>query len=243
MSCFFPEESNMMSGALPVSPHPPSPPHTPPFEAQKRHDFTQEETDSTEEEGVNTKAHAIFEKLQENRGGANKVKLHEDKDMVPETHGFLFNFQSSNDQPTQLSTSSPPISPQPLEPNQPAIERSARASPSSFSRPRPQNPAAYRPCTSSALSTLYEASIVSTDTISEVTRSKAAIEDNMETLSITDSVSPSVISASWYRSSKDRLGLGGRLSKCETLPWEKESQTDPGKPKKGRLSVFLKKSI
>ncbi|KAF2270365.1 hypothetical protein CC78DRAFT_130513 [Lojkania enalia] len=90
------------------------------------------------------------------------------------------------------------------------------------------------------LPTLYEAS-VSEDSITnlpELGRSR----QNSDAASLASSVTPSVMSASWYRSPRERLGLGGRIRKSDVLPWEGPEQTIPGKKKRGPLSIFGKGS-
>ncbi|KAF2739152.1 hypothetical protein EJ04DRAFT_354080 [Polyplosphaeria fusca] len=54
------------------------------------------------------------------------------------------------------------------------------------------------------------------------------------------SVTGSVMSASWYQSSRERLGLGGRIRKSDVLPWESAADA-PGRKKKGRMSMFAAK--
>ncbi|OCL07080.1 hypothetical protein AOQ84DRAFT_65227 [Glonium stellatum] len=63
--------------------------------------------------------------------------------------------------------------------------------------------------------------------------------------SVATSVAPSEMSAQWFRSPRERLGLGGRIKKNDTLPWENDNDGDElgssqGKKKKGRLSMFVK---
>ena len=70
-----------------------------------------------------------------------------------------------------------------------------------------------------------------------------------DTISIAGSVAPSVapseMSAQWFRSPRERLGLGGRIKKSDALPWENDSDSGefrslPNKKKKGKLSMFAK---
>jgi len=70
-----------------------------------------------------------------------------------------------------------------------------------------------------------------------------------DTISIAGSVAPSVapseMSAQWFRSPRERLGLGGRIKKSDALPWENDRDGGefgslPSKKKKGRLSMFVK---
>jgi hypothetical protein len=165
---------------------------------------------------------------------------------------------SSHQSPVQ-PISPTPVSPTPVPHHVPTGKPTAN-----FSRPRPNQtyskpsrPSAYSHHSRfgpPALPTLYEASIASTDdtdaasdtteigrtythssTGSTESFSAPSIAPSMAP-SVATSFTPSVMSASWYRSSRERLGLGGRIRKNELLPWE---QTDHrGKPKKSRLSVF-----
>ena len=70
-----------------------------------------------------------------------------------------------------------------------------------------------------------------------------------DTISIAGSVAPSVapseMSVQWFRSPRERLGLGGRIKKSNALPWENDSDggefgSSLSKKKKGRLSMFVK---
>jgi hypothetical protein len=188
----------------------------------------------------------------------------EDEDLdVPGTHDFLFDVKPILDTPPpRTSSHQSPI--QPISPTPVPHYVSTGNPPANFSRPRPNQtyskpsrPSPYShhsKFSSPALPTLYEASIASTDdtdaasdttemgqtytygsTGSTESFSAPSIAPSMAP-SVATSFTPSVMSASWYRSSRDRLGLGGRIRKNDLLPWE---QTDHrGKPKKSRLSVF-----
>lgn len=46
--------------------------------------------------------------------------------------------------------------------------------------------------------------------------------DSIDMRSMASSVAPSVLSARWFQSPKERLGLGGRIKKPESLPWEEQ---------------------
>ncbi|KAF2187819.1 hypothetical protein K469DRAFT_628857 [Zopfia rhizophila CBS 207.26] len=93
------------------------------------------------------------------------------------------------------------------------------------------------------LPTVYEGSS-SNDTIGDLPdpgeSSKPRSRQNSDATSIASSVTPSEMSASWYRSPRERLGLGGRIRKSDALPWESQEVPSPGKKKKGPLSVFAR---
>ncbi|KAF2663052.1 hypothetical protein K491DRAFT_686209 [Lophiostoma macrostomum CBS 122681] len=111
-----------------------------------------------------------------------------------------------------------------------------------FSRPRPHQPVNLVPDFShlslsattprrsgfGGLPTLYEASIISNenDTIAELPEfgdrapGDSHAKDS-DAVSIASSITPSEMSASWYQSSRERLGLGGRIRKDGSLPWER----------------------
>ena len=86
--------------------------------------------------------------------------------------------------------------------------------------------------------------MASTDSVHSA-ESDETIQDNgdAETRSIAPSVAPStiapsVLSAHWHDSPRERLGLGGRLRMNAELPWEGQAE-ESGK-KKYRLSLFGK---
>ncbi|KAJ9669243.1 hypothetical protein H2201_000595 [Coniosporium apollinis] len=54
------------------------------------------------------------------------------------------------------------------------------------------------------------------------TRSMYRPRDSIDMRSLASSVAPSVLSARWFQSPKERLGLGGRIKKPESLPWEEQ---------------------
>lgn len=134
-----------------------------------------------------------------------------------------------------------------------------------FSRPLSYQPPV-KPLTSSrpsnAVTTLHPASL-ETPTISEGSTTKHAAVDfsparkdmhlrnisRGDTISIAGSVAPSVapseMSVQWFRSPRERLGLGGRIKKSNALPWENDSDggefgSSLSRKKKGRLSMFVK---
>ena len=79
----------------------------------------------------------------------------------------------------------------------------------------------------SALPTLYEASLASTDD---------ADEDDSRSIA-PSTTAPSKLSKHWYESPRERLGLGRRLQINDASPWDDQAEAE-GKPKKSRLSMF-----
>ncbi|KAF1951835.1 hypothetical protein CC80DRAFT_552908 [Byssothecium circinans] len=264
MTCFFDDDSAMMSGALPApetglkpgpAPMYPWSPPAPPsgVDVGDTSPFPETKTEEPMDEGVDTKADAILKRLRGNQGflagEATEVKLPgetDDRDAVPDTHGFLFGFESAEEPRTRSMSSSTstssisssivltPSAPSPAQDPQ-FVDWQARTSPNNFSRPRPFQIASFQPA-SSVLPTLYEVSIASTETVTEATASTSP-RNSIDTVSVIESVAesltPSEMSASWYRSPKERLGLGSRVSKSAALPWE--NLPEQGKPKRGRL--------
>ncbi|KAK5141308.1 hypothetical protein LTR04_002656 [Oleoguttula sp. CCFEE 6159] len=51
-------------------------------------------------------------------------------------------------------------------------------------------------------------------------------DTGFDTASIAESHAPSEMSAQWYRSPRERLGLGGRINRKDALPWESASAAD-----------------
>jgi hypothetical protein len=122
--------------------------------------------------------------------------------------------------------------------SRPLSHQPANAAPDYFNRSVPTVP--HKPNFSS-LPTLYEASVASSsetnDTIAElpdIGRSRK----NSDAVSIAPSLTPSEMSATWYQTSRERLGLGGRIRKNDVLPWESSGGVQPGKRKKHPLSMF-----
>jgi len=254
MSFFFPEE--LESADPPPKPeadHPWSPPPNPSsvstdISPSLEKDFQEmlalaEEEAESRASAVDYEADAIFRKL---KGGPTDFQRtlsgieEEDPDPVPETHDFLFVKQPSPvDSPIEEMPTYLPRNPQP------SMESSnlppARPSPN-FSRPRaPPHP--YHKAVPPGLPTLYEVSIASTDDTATETGSIA--RTSLESVSsmapsIATSYAPSEMSASWYRSPRERLGLGGRVRKNDVLPWERDEAGQRGKDKgkKSRLSMF-----
>lgn len=212
------------------------------------------------------KADAILRRLNGGAGEAlGEYYEEDDQDPdVPDTHDFLFDVKPilASPPPRTLSHQAPV---QPVQPAAvPRYVPPGKPQVANFSRPRPvqtfSNPPRasifphHHKYGSPALPTLYEASIASTDDTdadsdtTDIGRSRTRDStDSAESFSaqsiapsmapsVATSFTPSVMSASWYRSSRDRLGLGGIIRKSEALPWEQTEQR--GKPKKSRLSVF-----
>lgn len=61
---------------------------------------------------------------------------------------------------------------------------------------------------------------------------EAALERDFadDSMSMAGSVAPSVMSAQWHRTPRERLGLGTRVSRAEILPWEMGAPEDEGPP-------------
>ncbi|ORY14982.1 hypothetical protein BCR34DRAFT_598689, partial [Clohesyomyces aquaticus] len=98
----------------------------------------------------------------------------------------------------------------------------------------------------SELPILYEISS-SEDTIASASKNDEPFKDS-DTVSIapsvTPSVTPSVMSASWYQSPRERLGLGGRIRKNDVLPWESHrGDFVPGKKKKKPISQVFSRGV
>ena len=92
----------------------------------------------------------------------------------------------------------------------------------------------------SGLPTLYENSIVSTESL-ETIRDDGDAQSIAPSLTAS-SIAPSELSEHWHLSSRDRLGLGGQLRKSEVLPW-KTAEDAQGKPKRHRLSLLVKGAL
>jgi hypothetical protein len=160
---------------------------------------------------------------------------------VPESHDFLFGDPSAPDISTVAEVATPLSIPlyHPAHP----VQNSGQVQ--NFSRPMvssgytaPKRPvSAYRTTPrSTALPTLYEASITSIGSTESL--DTAQDNDNADAYSIAPStIAPSVLSARWHGSPRERLGLGGRLRKNDVSPWDVQRDL-PGKPKKNRFSVF-----
>jgi hypothetical protein len=191
---------------------------------------------------VRDTADVIFRKLNDrsNQNGgyppAAPAPGRSDLEHVPDSHDFLFNpqpvVQRRNTDPGIVYN--PPII-------SPSIPHYAPTRPvQNFSRPmgsrgpppvqRSLHMSSYRRTPSaSALPTLYESSLASTDNLAD---------DEDDACSIAPStIAPSELSKHWYESPRERLGLGRRLQINDASPWEDQSEA-AGKPKKSRLSMF-----
>ncbi|KAJ4345304.1 uncharacterized protein N0V89_011434 [Didymosphaeria variabile] len=230
-------------------------------------DFDEKLSISGPDTVTSDEVNAIFRRLKGAAGEPQGVYFGaEDEDPdVPDTHDFLFDVNPiMNTPPPRTSSHQAPAQPAPpvLVPHYVPTRRPT----ANFSRPRPNqtvsnpprpSPYSYnRKFSAPVLPTLYEASIASiddTDAASDTTEigrtDTRGSTDSTESLSapsiapstapsVATSFTPSVMSASWYRSSRERLGLGGRIRKSDVLPWEQTEQVRRGKPKKSRLSVF-----
>ena len=90
---------------------------------------------------------------------------------------------------------------------------------------------------SSALPTLYEASLASTDDYVDDDDEDEDDDDDAQSIA-PSTIAPSVLSEHWYESPRERLGLGGRLRMGDAQPWD--SQRPSSGKRKSRLSMFGK---
>ncbi|KAH7372327.1 hypothetical protein BKA66DRAFT_513878 [Pyrenochaeta sp. MPI-SDFR-AT-0127] len=249
MSYYFPD-SPTMSGALPTSPvgvdafhdsiagPPPRLPNSAADESGSfRADSPASSTDSVDTI-VRDTAEALFKKLNDQPSQSlwgedtlavqspDEIKL----ENVPDSHDFLFGPSTAD----EASMNNFPVA-------TPQVPHYVPTRPvQNFSRPIAHNnlvPTAHRPSTyratpsSSALPTLYEASMASTESL-------VTVQNDNDAQSIApSSIAPSELSGHWYESSRERLGLGGRLRMNDVLPWDSQGNS-LGKPKKNRLSMF-----
>ncbi|KAH4844656.1 hypothetical protein HBI51_204510 [Parastagonospora nodorum] len=201
---------------------------------------------------VRDTADAIFKKLNDQPqkslwGDAPAVQLpdEEARVAVPESHNFLFDDQPSLED-TQPAT--PPSVPH-YAPSRP-VQNFSRPMSSHFNTTPPpaiQAPSYRTTPTGPALPTLYETSLASTQSLNMAESIHSVDSDetvqyerDTDTYSIAPStVAPSVLSAHWHDSPRERLGLGGRLRMNAQTPWESQGE-EPGKLKKYRLSMFGK---
>jgi len=160
--------------------------------------------------------------------------------IIPESHDFLFNDQAPTKTP---KTDSPMSSP-------PPIQTSPKRPVPNFSRPVLSPPKAptqsntptssYRSSRSnSILPTVYESSSAGADADETPQESEDDADDDDAYSIAPSTIAPSIMSAQWHNSPRERLGLGGRLSINEVSPWDTAKDT-PGKPKKHRLSMVFK---
>ncbi|KAF1842688.1 uncharacterized protein K460DRAFT_133137 [Cucurbitaria berberidis CBS 394.84] len=239
MSYYFPDAPTM-SGALPKNSletegiHEPiagSPPRLPastldssPISEDRavfRADSPASSTDSVDTV-VRDTADVIFKKLNDQPHqsfwGEEPIVQQSDESKpgnVPDSHDFLFGPPSAEDT-TKIDSpmASPPVSH--YVPTRPVQNYSRPIASNSFT-PRP---ATYRSTPSaSALPTLYEASVASTESL-------ATVRDDSDARSLApSSIAPSELSGHWYESPRERLGLGGRLRKNDVVPWDDQGQS------------------
>lgn len=203
---------------------------------------------------VRDAADSIFRKLndqpQQNLLGAPSLAITlSDDGTVPDSHDFLFSEQPA----VQILKNDSPMASPTRSAFPPTVEHYAPPRPmQNFSRPMaprksapslPHSMRSYRTTpVSSALPTLYEASLASTESLATVRDDRedaeARDEDDDDVQSIAPStIAPSVLSTHWYESPRERLGLGGRLRMSNDIsPWDNGGPL--GKPKKNRLSLF-----
>jgi hypothetical protein len=193
---------------------------------------------------VRDTADVIFNRLNEQPqqnfwGDAPAVQPHDDSSAVtvPESHDFLFDDILPTNSPKPGSPMTTPPIPH-YAPTRPVQNFSRPIQLGDLSSPpRSSKATSYRTTpVSSGLPTLYEASVNST----ELDDSDDTVQDDADAQSIAPStIAPSVMSARWHDSPRERLGLGGRLRMDAALPWADSSGDVPGK-KKYRLSMFGK---
>jgi hypothetical protein len=158
--------------------------------------------------------------------------------VIPESHDFLFNDQVPGAPKNDSPMSSPPTHQQSPKRPVPNFSRPVLSSKSPVQSNTTTTPYRNTRSNSAALPTLYEASLAGTD-VDETYQEDGDYADD-DTYSIAPStIAPSVLSSHWHDSPRERLGLGGRLSINEVLPWE-SGKDMPGKPKKSRLSMVFK---
>jgi hypothetical protein len=262
MAYYFPEP--LVSGALPVKSTPqtyrPSSIdipriHDSPYDVVLQTDhFSRPRADSpaSSTDSVNTvvrdTADVIFKKLNDQPRKSLWVDAPpvqpldgNNEPSVPASHDFLFNLPASREAWGDDDSSAPP----------PIPHYAPTRSVHNFSRPMSVTPStrpsrvvsmpAYRTTPSvSGLPTLYEASFTSDDADETARDDEGEDDENDDAYSIAPSTfAPSVMSARWHDSPRERLGLGGRLRMNDMSPWEGRKEQS-GEPKKKRLSLFGK---
>jgi hypothetical protein len=184
---------------------------------------------------VRDTAEVIFRKLNDGPkgSGSNAPPFQEH---VPDSHDFLFN-------PVERRNTDPGITHEPPS-TAPRVPHYAPTRPvQNFSRPMGfrgpppiqrslHMPSYRRTASASALPTLYESSLASTEDLVE----EEEEEDDSRSIA-PSTIAPSVLSTHWYESPRERLGLGRRLQINDASPWEDHVEA-AGKPKKSRLSMF-----
>jgi hypothetical protein len=191
---------------------------------------------------VRDTADVIFRKLSDRskEGGRNALAFQafdrNDLEHVPDSHDFLFNpravVERRNTDSGILHESPSTASPIPHYAPIRSVQNFSR--PMGFRGPPPVQRALRmspykRTPSASALPTLYEASLASTEDLAEE-------EDDSQSIA-PSTIAPSELSKHWYESPRERLGLGRRLQINDAFSWEDQGQA-AGKPKKSRLSMF-----
>jgi hypothetical protein len=120
---------------------------------------------------------------------------------------------------------------------------------------RPSTANTILPSTSLEIPTILEASttdnaVINFAAISPTRATHHARQYSLDdTASVAESIAastiaPSEMSARWFQSPRERLGLGGRIKKNEQLPWEmpigERDASDKKSSKRNRLSMFAK---
>jgi hypothetical protein len=257
-SFYFPEPTDCdASVTQPLQPqtYHPSTIESPPRSAQPSFDFSSPSdqvpglrpdspasSTSSADTVVRDTADVIFKKLNDQPQksfweDAHAVQPHDEVNIaVPESHDFLFDDLLPSDTPQSNSPmTTPPLSH--YAPARPVHNFSRPISLGDLSAPpRSKRTVSYRRTPiSSGLPTLYEASVTSLHS-----DEKVQDDAHAETRSIAPStVAPSIMSAHWHDSPRERLGLGGRIRMDAATPWE-GSGDSPSKLKRYRLSMFGK---
>ncbi|OAL07156.1 hypothetical protein IQ06DRAFT_288920 [Phaeosphaeriaceae sp. SRC1lsM3a] len=180
---------------------------------------------------VRDTADVIFQKLNERPqeslwGDAPAVQppSGSSKTAVPESHDFLFEDLTPIEPSNHASVVTIPSVPH-YAPTRPVQNFSRPISSPPTSPARSTRSASYRKTPiSSALPTLYEASLASTNSDSDSDSDHTVQDyDDSDARSIAPStIAPSVLSAHWHDSPRERLGLGGRLRMDANTPWESQ---------------------
>lgn len=159
--------------------------------------------------------------------------------VIPESHDFLFNDQAPGAQKNDSPMSSPPTHQQSPKRPVPNFSRPVLSPKSPFQSNTTTSPYRNTRSNSAALPTLYEAPLAGTDADETYQEDGDYADDDAYSIA-PSTIAPSVLSSHWHDSPRERLGLGGRLSINEALPWG-TGKDAPGKPtKKNRLSMVFK---
>ena len=195
-------------------------------------------------------------------GEAQEIQLpdEDEDDVIENSHDFLFELQKTTTDHSMLNSPSAVEGPSPQPPpknfSRPLSRQLHQPRPGFsriFSMPRPgvsALPTLYEASINSSVRTEDNASVLTEETVANLTdmSQDQRVDSDSDSESIASSVAPSTapsmasvtpseMSASWYRSPRERLGLGGRIRKSETAPWDADI---PGKRKKKPLSMFGK---